>query len=273
MSRAASSRRTHGASASAPSSQATKGSLCAHLAGKPRFLLTVLRNEPVPVSSRWASARRVQRKGVGRQLVGPIEQRRELVVFPASCSCVAASRAGPLSASAQPNSMASDSASKSSPMASASHSSMLSRSEPWASSGSHWSRWPSMSAMASLGGLRPHPGVPAGCGLPRNRRPDPAWRGRGLVVRARVVGDLRHAAQLGQPGACCAPGRRRTSRWCGWPAAPGAPADASPARRCAPARRAPVPSCGARAWARAWAPGRAAACSARARAFPRRPCA
>ena len=35
--------------------------------------------------------------------------------------------------------------------------------------------------------------------------------------------------------ACCAPGLRRTSRWCGWPAAPGAPADASPARRCASA--------------------------------------
>ncbi|MCY1512075.1 hypothetical protein D9M68_465220 [compost metagenome] len=138
ISRTALSRRTQGAWASAASSHATKGSLCAHLAGKPRFLLTVLRRVPVPVSNRCATARHwSSRPASGSNSSVQSSSGNSLFSSSPSCRWAAASRAGPQSASAQPRGMASQSASRSSPMASASVASIASRSDPWRSSGSH----------------------------------------------------------------------------------------------------------------------------------------
>ncbi|MNS59605.1 hypothetical protein D3C72_925670 [compost metagenome] len=103
MSRTAFSRRTQAALSSAASSHATKGSLCAHLAGKPRFLLTVLRRLPVPVSSRWATARHWSSMSAsGGSSSVQSNSASSLLSSSPSCRLAAANRAGPHSASAQP---------------------------------------------------------------------------------------------------------------------------------------------------------------------------
>ncbi|CFM05765.1 Uncharacterised protein [Bordetella pertussis] len=152
MSRPAASARTQGAPPSQAASQAVNGSLWSQPAGNPRFLFTPLglRKAPVPVSSRcasarhWSSASAMGGKGASQSCKAASR------ASPLPASAAAARRAGPHKAWLQPRGNCPHRLSSSCSSASASDASRPSRSSPNCSSGIHWSRWPSIAAMASL---------------------------------------------------------------------------------------------------------------------------